>query len=337
MAFNPPTDVDGRWVIEFFAPWLDDKHPCPAAPGELRWFAAIDGRDVEMPSGATFVHKGEEITPQSRTFIPSKIADNPYLLKTGYMATLQSLPEPLRSQMLYGDFRAGMEDDQWQIIPTAWVETAMARWQRPAKLAQMDSMGVDVARGGKDETIIMRRHDMWFDEPMPHPGKATPDGPTIAGLVIAAIRDRAPIHIDVIGVGSSPYDFLKNLRQQVIGVNVSESATDTDRSGRLRFANLRAQLWWKMREALDPVSNTGIALPRSRLLLRDLTTPKWSIRGSEISVESREDIVKRLGRSPDYGSACVLALIDTPRVDSLQAGMVKAGKVQAYDPYANMR
>ena len=35
------------------------------------------------------------------------------------MATLQSLPEPLRSQMLYGDFNAGTEDDSMQVIPTA--------------------------------------------------------------------------------------------------------------------------------------------------------------------------------------------------------------------------
>lgn len=50
-------------------------------------------------------YKPEQIvTPQSRTFIPSRISDNPYLLGTGYLSQLQSLPEPLRSQMLNGDF-----------------------------------------------------------------------------------------------------------------------------------------------------------------------------------------------------------------------------------------
>ena len=42
--------------------------------------------------------------PQSRTFIPSRISDNPHLMGTGHMATLQAMPEPLRSQMLNGDF-----------------------------------------------------------------------------------------------------------------------------------------------------------------------------------------------------------------------------------------
>src|SRR5690606_28290038 len=149
---------------------------------ELRYFAVVNGKEVEVPDARPFVlFKGKEpvydfdpseylptelIKPMSRTFIPSRVTDNPYLMGTGYMSTLQALPEPLRSQMLNGDFQAGMEDDPFQVIPTAWVEAAMQRWARPAKLEAMSSVGVDVARGGKDQTVIARRHGMWFDEPL---------------------------------------------------------------------------------------------------------------------------------------------------------------------------
>lgn len=173
---------------------------------------------------------------------------------------------------------------------------------------------------------------MWFDEPLEYAGKATPDGPSVAGLTIAAKRDDAVIHIDVIGVGSSPYDFLHDTNQQVVGVNVAESPTSTDKSGRLRFRNLRSELWWKFREALDPSNNTGIALPPSRELLADLCAPTWSLSGSTIQVESREEIVKRLGRSPDFASAYVLALLDTPK-RSVIASMGQPA-VKDYDPYA---
>lgn len=349
LTFNPPTTSEGRWVIKFFAPWLEKNHPNPAQPGELRWFTTIgDDQDYEVPDGRPFVlgpdgefiydfdpadYSPEQIIiPKSRTFIPARVTDNTYYMKSGYMSQLQSLPEPLRSQMLYGDFSAGVEDDPWQVIPTAWVEAAQARWQRPAKLEPMDSLGVDVARGGRDKTDIARRHGMWFDEPLSYPGKETPDGPTVAGLVIAARRDNAPIHIDVIGVGSSPYDFLRDAGQQVIGVNMSEAATSMDKSGRLRFANLRSQLWWKMREALDPANNTGICLPPCKELLADLTAPKWSLRGAAIQVESREDIIKRIGRSPDRGTAYILALIDSPRRELLEAASGR--KARDYDPYA---
>jgi hypothetical protein len=335
LTFNPPTTAEGRWIIQFFAPWLDKKHPNPAEPGELRWFATVDGKDVEVESGEEFEHNGEKIKPLSRTFIPSRISDNPYLMGTGYMAQLQSLPEPLRSQMLYGDFQAGMEDDPWQVVPTAWAEAAMARWKRPDKLLPMDSLGVDVARGGKDNTILARRHGMWFDEPLAYPGTQTPDGPTIAGLVVSAIRDRAPIHIDVIGVGSSPYDFLNEMGQQVLGVNVAESALGMDKSGRLRFKNQRSELWWRMREALDPANNTGISLPPDQRLLADLCAPTWKLVGQTVAVASREEILDKIGRSPDYASAYCLALMDTPKRSIMQElGNYKRGK--DHDPYANL-
>lgn len=335
LTFNPPTTQEGRWIIRFFAPWLDKKHPNPAKPGELRFFAMIDGEEIEMKDGAAISHGGDIIRPMSRTFVPSRVSDNPYLLNTNYMTTLQALPEPLRSQMLYGDFMAGVSDDIWQVIPTAWVEEAQARWRRPDKLPVMDSLGVDVARGGKDNTIIARRHGMWFDSPLVYPGTTTPDGPKVAGLSLAAKRDDAVMHIDIIGVGSSPYDFLSEAGQQVIGVNVSESPTRADKSGRLRFKNLRSQLWWEMREALDPANNTGISLPPDRALLADLCAPTWKLSGSTIFVASREEIMEKIGRSPDYGSAYVLALIDTPKESDVRA--MSAVRRREYNPYNVLR
>lgn len=336
MTFNPPASAEGQWIKVFFAPWLQKNHPRPAQPGELRWFAMLNGVETEVASSAPFLHNGEDIVPQSRTFIPSKVRDNIYLYRTGYMSQLQALPEPLRSQMLHGDFDAGMSDDAMQTIPTAWVEVAQARWVKPGKLPPMDSLGCDVARGGADNTIIARRHGMWFDELQTHPGITTTDGPKVAGLVVAALRDDAPCHIDIIGVGASPYDFLVQLHLPVIGVNVAEKSDATDRSGRLSFANLRSQLWWKMREALDPMANTGIALPPDPRLKADLTAPRWKLTGSKIMVESREDIVKRIGRSPDWASAAILALIDTPKLPTLRALGVHNSAQREHDPYANL-
>lgn len=313
LTFNPPTSVEGRWVTKFFAPWLDRGHPRPAQPGELRWFAVVDGADVEVESGRAFEHNGETIVPQSRTFIPSRIADNPYLLKTGYMAQLQSLPEPLRSQMLYGDFDAGVEDDPYQVIPTRWVELAMSRWSRPGKLPPMDSVGVDVAMGGRDNTIVARRHGMWFDVPLAYPGTQTPDGQTAAGLVLAALRDQAVIHIDAFGVGAQAYAHLAALQQQVVGVTGGEKVGGVDRSGKLSFINLRSELWWRMREALDPQANNGIALPLDKQLLADLCAPTWTLNGTAIKVAGRDEIVAKIGRSPDWGTAYVLALTPTPK------------------------
>jgi hypothetical protein len=352
LTFNPPTTSEGRWVISFFAPWLDSKHPNPAAPGELRWFTTVgDNQDFEVANGNRFVivdgapcydfdpadYSPEQIIqPESRTFFPARVTDNRYYMESGYMATLQSLPEPLRSQMLYGDFTAGIQDDPWQVIPTEWIDIAMARWKPLVPKPEMTSMGVDVARGGDDNTIIARRHDMWFDEPLAYKGKQTPDGPSVAGLVVAATRDGAPIHIDVIGVGASPYDFLMTANQHVFGVNVSEKALGTDKSGKLRFFNQRSQLWWQMREALDPSNNTGIALPPDKLLRADLCAPTWGLSGPVIKVEGRDEIEKRIGRSPDWASAYILALMDTPKMQNLPGTRDRRSTLD-YDPYSRLK
>jgi hypothetical protein len=314
LTFNPPASRDGIWLVRFFAPWLDDKHPRPAKPGELRWYATIDKDETELTSPARFHHKGELIVPQSRTFLPSRVTDNPYLMGTNYYAQLQALPEPLRSQMLYGDFKIGMTDDPFQVIPTEWVEAAMKRWTPRAVKQPMDCLGVDVARGGADRTAIARRHGWWFDEVLTYSGENTPDGPKVASLVMAAKRDRAPINIDVIGVGGSPFDFLRQADQQVEGVRM-DAVDDkwTDKSGMLRLRNRRSQLWWRMRELLDPHANNGIALPNSSELKAELCTPKFEVRSGMIVVESRDEIVKKLKRSVDLATAVVLAAMDTPK------------------------
>jgi hypothetical protein len=64
---------------------------------------------------------GETYTAKSYTFIPASLSDNPHRNTPEYRAQLQSLPEPLRSQLLYGDFSAGMEDAANQVIPTRWI------------------------------------------------------------------------------------------------------------------------------------------------------------------------------------------------------------------------
>ena len=45
IASNPPRTTDGLWLLKWFAPWLDDKFPNRADPGELRWaiYITVDG------------------------------------------------------------------------------------------------------------------------------------------------------------------------------------------------------------------------------------------------------------------------------------------------------
>ena len=314
-AGNPPTNADGEWVIRRWAPWLDNQHANPARPGELRWFAVLDGEDKEVETGTPFTYKGEEIKPKSRTFIPARLTDNPYLMATDYAATLQAMPEPLRTQLLYGDFHVSLEDNPWQIIPTRWIELAQARWRKDGRTnVSLSALGVDVARGGKDKTVIAPRYANWFDELRKYPGTQTPDGQSAAGFVVKEWTVGAGINLDIIGVGTGAYDSLTNLRVPVNGVNFAEASTATDKSRKFKFVNKRAEAYWKFREALDPQTGDEIALPPDPELKADLCAPRWKLTVRGIQVESKEDIVERLHRSPDCGDAVVLASMLGPLV-----------------------
>jgi len=275
-AGNPPTSADGDWVINYWAPWLDPGHPNPAQPGELRWFTTVEGKDVELADGAPFEIKGEIVKPRSRTFIAARVQDNPYLIEAGYVSRLQALPEPLRSKLLYGDFTKSREDNPYQVIPSEWVKSAQERWKQSLRPDMpMTAMGVDVARGGDDKTVIAMRYGNWIDELRPYPGASTPDGPAVAALVLSHRRDKAVINVDVVGVGTSVYDHLRGVTDNVIPINGAEKSESADKSGELGFVNLRAEIYWKARESLDPASGQDICLPPDRELLADLCAPTW--------------------------------------------------------------
>jgi len=318
-AGNPPTNPEGEWVLRRWAPWMPGATN-PAQAGELRWYTTIDGQEVECPDGSAVVHKGTLYTPRSRTFVPAKLEDNPDLMRTGYAATLEAMPEPLRSMLRYGDMMAARQDDRWQLVPTKWVVEAQKRWVERSKApGALDALGVDVAMEGKDWTVIAPRHGTLIASLVKRKGVQTPDGQSIVALVIQCGGGAASVtvNIDAIGIGKSAYDLAR--ASGVPGakaVVVSESTGYRDpRVPALRFSNLRAAMMWNVRALLDPEGGppeTRLALPPDPELLADLTAPRYELRVSGVAVESKEEIRKRIGRSTDSGDAVALACWKQP-------------------------
>lgn len=312
LCSNPPTSAEGEWLVRWFAPWLDPTFPNPAGAGELRWVAMLDGEERWVDGPAPILHHGERIQPVSRTFIPSRIQDNAYLRDSGYLRQLQALPEPLRSQMLNGDFLAGRSDDEWACIPSAWVKAAMDRWAPPpANPAPLTALGLDPSRGG-DDTIIAPRRGWHFDPVILVPTSAASSGGGIAAAVLKVLGDdlSAVVHADVIGYGASACDHLEAyLGTRLVPVNFAAGSDERDQTGNLRFANVRAQAWWRMRELLAPEHLPRLSLPRDPRLLADLTAPRYRLTARGIQIEDKADVKRRLGRSPDRGDAVVLAAL----------------------------
>ena len=317
---NPPTRPEGLWVIKYWGAWLDPKHPNPAKEGELRWYTTIDDEDVEVDGRGPHIINGEQIYARSRTFIRAKLSDNPYLGQD-YEATLAALPEVYRRAYRDGRFDLSLEDAPFQVIPTSWVNAAMQRWKEnpnPPAGVPMCAMGCDMVMGGKDEAIIAPRYDYWFDKFTAIPGKQVPDG-NLAGHIITNRKDNALIVIDMGGgyggatwtsltLGGIDSQFLRAYKGAEAGVGRSRDKT-------LPFTNKRTQAYWMLREALDPsqLGGSPICLPDDRRLLADLTAPTFQITSRGIKVEPKEDVVKRLGYSPDRGDAVAMCWIEGQR------------------------
>lgn len=298
-TFNPPTSPAGMWVLNYLAPWLDPKHPRPAVSGELRYYLA--GEPVDGPEAVEV--DGRLVSPMARTFIYSSLKDNPIYELTGYGRVLDNLPKELRG-LTSTNLSAAMLDHPYQVIPIAWVQAAQSRWSALGNQAVQDAIALDPARGGADETAIATRHRDWLNV-WNYAGASTPDGQTALSKVMEHRRDNAQILIDTIGIGASCFDLAKQ-NYPVSPVIASAKSYKRTRSGLYGFANLRAQLWWDLRELLDPDYGATLALPNHPQLLSDLTAPRFHLGIHGIQIESKEEIRKRLGRSTNVGDAIAM-------------------------------
>lgn len=210
-----------------------------------------------------------------------------------------------------GEFHAGDED---AVIPLAWAEAAVERWHEWVLAGRPDpgaphTIGVDVARTGEDKTALAIR---WGDIVTELRVFSHADTMATTGRVAGILEsdERATAIVDVIGIGAGVVDRLRELGMRVQAFNAARRTKRRDISGELGFVNTRAAAWYNLREQLDPSRGATLCLPDDDDLLADLSAPHQGevMSGGRIKIESKDDIRKRLGHSPDRGDAVVQAL-----------------------------
>lgn len=204
------------------------------------------------------------------------------------------------------------------VIPYTWITQCQ---KSPAELEEMEEnevvedfsdfdveAGLDVAAGGQDSTIIYLRQGPKALFKRSLAGEKDPL--VLADWLLRIIQDYdvKVLKVDANGVGWGVGAVIDNWHRDgkhdciVAPVMVSHSATDDE-----HFLNLRAELWWAARE-------------RSRLKEWDLTSiddkdvlELTAVRyhtlnpRARIQVEKKEDLRKRIGKSPDSADALLLA------------------------------
>jgi hypothetical protein len=215
---------------------------------------------------------------------------------------LAGLPPELRAAYRDGNFSVGVKDHEFQVIPTAWIEAAQARWREKGDALQpMTAIGVDVAQGGADMTVVAARHGGWYARLVRQPGKETREGSDVARMVVGVRHNNCPVIVDVGGGwGAAAVGALERNGIPVVAFNGVNPSAVTSREGNLKFHNKRAEGWWRLREELDPDQQFGsaIVLPPGAAIKADLAAPRWELTPRGIKVEDKNEIRKRLARSP---------------------------------------
>lgn len=188
-----------------------------------------------------------------------------------------------------------------QMIPTATVEKAKGRIITIDRYIHAPKiLGVDIARFGKDRTVIVKRQGFACYGLQKFRGL---DGPTVAGIVAQEINKWNPdaVFLDMGSYGAIVWDILVNSwnHKIVTGVNFSAAADDPK-----MYFNKRTEMVARVKEWLE----AGGCVPDDNELRDDMTAPQYKYRlGSgkeQIQLESSEDMHARGCASPD----CLMAL-----------------------------
>lgn len=203
------------------------------------------------------------------------------------------------------------------VIPRHMVDSALKR-EIVVPFGASEIWGLDVARHGADSSALVARNRLtvtditvWKDL----------DLMQLTGRVKKLWDERLPsqrpedIMVDEIGMGGGVLDRLREMQLPARGVNVAETDSVDP-----RYRNLRAELWFDVREWLETKNH---ALPRCaggckkdcvHLQLADeLVVPKYDFTSSgKIIIESKRDIKARGYHSPNIADALALTFAGEP-------------------------
>lgn len=218
------------------------------------------------------------------------------------------------------------------ILTVDEVEAAIGRHLKPDQYnwAQM-RLGVDVARFGDDRTVIFPRQGLAAFEPTVMRVERTTNIAARVAKMKVDLQSEMELVDDTGHWGHGVIDNLLAAGYTPIGVQFHGPAIDP------RYKNRRAEGWMKMAEAIKG----GMALPMIPELIGELTTPTYTFNMGKFQLEDKDQVKKRLGRSPDLADALALTFMfpDMPKqMDQSTVGLNRGGQVQSeWDPYSESR
>lgn len=223
-------------------------------------------------------------------------ADETGALDAAELKTMQeTMPDSTYRQEMLCDFTASSDN---VLIPIDLVSESAAKIIREHEVqGAAKIMSLDVARFGDDSSVLCKRQGLLMDDIKEYKGM---DNMTLAAHVGIEIDSYGPdaVFVDA-GRGEGVIDRLRQLKYKVIEVNFGGKATKE-----AQYHDKRSEMWGDAYEWLQ----AGGSIVNNPRLKSDLVTPTYSFDAAQrIHLETKDEIKKRLGRSPDFGDAFCLS------------------------------
>ena len=240
-----------------------------------------------------------------KIFIPALPKENPYLPKT----YIDSLKEAFkhRPELLLANLEGSWDSLEGSdiVIKDIWIRQAEITIIPVIDNRKKKVIACDISRFGDDETVLYYMEGTDVKDAMIFGQK---DTMYTAGKIHIWAQEKRPdlIGIDEIGVGAGVTDRLIEMGNKVLPINSSNASENKN-----KYYNLRAQMWW---EAGEMFARNDVQLTfDDKEMKRQLTAPTYEIKNGKIKIEEKDNIKKRLGRSPDRADTYIMGLYTLKR------------------------
>lgn len=231
-------------------------------------------------------------------YLHATAEDNPYI-SDDLKESWKSLPELEYRRFVLGDWN--ITDDPKQLIKWDWLRNC------ETEIEEDDSeysMGIDVAREGNDKTVftIMKGSNIHLIRSLDKNDLV--EVFNIGSRLIEEYGIRPnKVGIDSVGMGAGVVDMFWNAGFNVQAISAGDKHWNTI-STVMEPSNLKAEMFWKAKEDIRTGLIGGMTDNR---LQSDLASIWYFVtQDRKFKIESKEDLKKRLGRSPDYAESFVI-------------------------------
>ena len=216
------------------------------------------------------------------------------------------------------------QDDEDSLIPLHLIEASMERWEerKNEEHGLIHRIGVDVGGTGGSDTVLATRYTDGWIAPLDVIFSSEDMTDKTAFAIQAIIKTQKTsgdlkVVVDAAGVGIGAADVSRSLGAPIVSLYVSQATKEMDVTGTFGFNNERTKLLWRLREQIDPditPEDQLISLPPDDELMGELVAVKKITQAGGYKAESKEQVKRRIGRSPDRADAVMLSMYDPPGI-----------------------